>query len=88
MFMGAQVIDPHTHQYMDRLRDEPVFLALAQKVAEYLERREEYQVVISAAHEGTTASVQHSKQQGRHAGASQAGAEACGALLLQDGHCV
>ena len=28
----AQVIDPHTHQYLDRLKDEPLFLALAQKV--------------------------------------------------------
>ena len=27
-----QVIDPHTHQYLDRLKDEPLFLALAQKV--------------------------------------------------------
>jgi len=33
-----QVIDPHTHEYMARLRDEPVFLALAQKVHEYFGR--------------------------------------------------
>jgi hypothetical protein len=32
------VIDPHTHEYMVRLRDEPVFLALAQKVSEYCTR--------------------------------------------------
>ena len=34
-----QVIDPHTHQYMERMRDEVAFLALAAKAAEYLERR-------------------------------------------------
>ena len=34
----AQVIDPHTHQYLDRLKDEPLFLALAQKVSDHLAR--------------------------------------------------
>jgi translation initiation factor 3 subunit C len=33
-----QVIDPHTHEYMSRLKDEPVFLALAQKTLDYLTR--------------------------------------------------
>lgn len=33
-----QVIDPHTHEYMTRLRDEPVFLALAQKLHDYFGR--------------------------------------------------
>ena len=36
--MPAQVIDPHTHQYLDRLKDEPLFLALAQKVSDHLAR--------------------------------------------------
>jgi len=35
---ALQVIDPHTHEYMDRLRDEPVFLALSQKVHDYFAR--------------------------------------------------
>ncbi len=33
-----QVIDPHTNQYLDRLKDEPLFLALAQKVSEHFTR--------------------------------------------------
>ena len=32
------MIDPHTHEYMARLKDEPVFLALAQKLADQLQR--------------------------------------------------
>lgn len=35
----VQVIDPHTNQYLDRLKDEPLFLALAQKVSDYLSGR-------------------------------------------------
>lgn len=38
MFKSLQVIDPHTHEYMTVLRDEPVFLALAHKVSDYLAR--------------------------------------------------
>ena len=35
---AVQVIDPHTNEYIARLKDEPVFLALAQKVLDYLTR--------------------------------------------------
>ncbi|CAL8466376.1 g5912 [Coccomyxa elongata] len=37
-FKSLQVIDPHTNQYLDRLKDEPLFLALAQKVSEHFTR--------------------------------------------------
>lgn len=41
MFKSMQFIDPHTHEYTARLKDEPVFLALAQKVADYFSRVED-----------------------------------------------
>ena len=35
-FKSLQVIDPHTHKYLERMQDEPLFLALAQRVRTFV----------------------------------------------------
>ena len=44
-FKSLQVIDPHTEDYVDRLKDELVILAVAQKVSNYFAKTAQHSVV-------------------------------------------